>query len=169
MPIELPDPNASRTSPPAGAFDVPVPGEPPAVSAAASLSADAPRPARPFSVGFGIAAATLISLLAIGVLYYKWYKDKIDPNEPVIAVWGDPSWAGAKVTVRSVTTPDWVASGTLEEQEHVLIRFHVPAGVSKLRVEKDGKVLAEREAQLGPNIVWWPFRKPEAVTRQSQQ
>jgi hypothetical protein len=173
MPIELPDPLPSGTSPPAGAFDVPVAGE--SVGSGARVSAplpDAPRGRRPFSVGFGIFAALVISLLAIGVLYYKWFKDKVDPNQPVIAVWGpdgskpgEPSWAGAKVTVRSLTNPDWVSTDTLEEKDHVLLRFHAPAGISKVRVEKDGKLLAESQAMLGPNVVWWPFRKPEAVTR----
>jgi hypothetical protein len=175
MPIELPDPLPNATSPPAGAFDVPVAGESAAAGSGARPSAplpDVPRGRRPFSVGLGILGALVISLLAIGVLYYKWYKDRVEPNQPVIAVWGpdgskpgEPTWAGAKVTVRSLTNPDSVSTGTLEEKDHVLLRFHAPPGISKVSVEKDGKLLAEAQGVLGSNVVWWPFRKPEAVTR----
>ena len=156
---------------------MPVAGE--SMGSGARVSAplsDAPRGRQPFSVGFGIFAALVISLLAIGVLYYKWFKDKVDSNQMIIAVWGpdgtkegEANWTGAKVTVRGVTNPEWVASDTLEEKEHVLLRFHVPPGVYRVRVEKNGKVLAERESPPRSYLVWWPFRAPEAVTRPSLQ
>jgi hypothetical protein len=118
----------------------------------------------------------VISLLAIGVLYYKWYKDRVEPNQVIIAVWGpdgtkegEASWDGAKVTVRGMTNPDWVATDTLELKEHMLLRFHVPPGLYRVRVEKDGKMLAERESPQKSFLVWWPFRAPPAVTRPNLQ
>ena len=120
--------------------------------------------------------AMVISLLAIGVLYYKWYKDRVEPNQVIIAVWGpdgakegEANWDGAKVTVRGLTNPDWVATDTLDAKEHVLLRFHVPQGLYRVRVEKDGKVLSERNSPQKIFLVWWPFRAPAAVTRPNLQ
>ena len=52
----------------------------------------------------GIAGAAIISVLAAGVLYYKWYKDRPDGNQTTIIVGGteDTELDGAKVIVYRV-------------------------------------------------------------------
>src|SRR5438105_1266458 len=108
-----PDPLEHPTPP--GTIDVPVaadsqtsfntfpsPSESPRPAAAQDPDAPAPPrrlvgPRRQLVIIFGITSSLLLSALAIGLLYVKWYK--APDYDTTIIVWGEPDWAGAKVTV----------------------------------------------------------------------
>jgi hypothetical protein len=124
-------------------------------------------PRRQLVIVFGITSSLLISALAIGLLYVKWYK--APEYDTTIIVWGEPGWAGAVVTVTGSGTPDINLSGSLSEAENLLVRFHVPPGDYRVRVVKDGRVLAERGGRVlshpGVLTIWWPFRRPPAATQ----
>lgn len=120
---------------------------------------------------FGITSSLLLSALAIGLLYVKWYK--APEYDTTIIVWGEPEWAGAKVTVEGSGSPDVNLWGDLSDAENLLIRFHVPPGDYRVRVMKGGRVLAERGGRVlshpGVLTIWWPFRRPPAATQTGGQ
>jgi hypothetical protein len=164
--------------PPPGAFNVPVPLDsqtnfssmppPPPVTEQASASPEPEGKPRIFVVVVGIAAAVFISLVAVSVLYYRWYKS--EDYETTIVVWGFPEWSGATVEVTGPSLPEGKLTRKLEQAEHLVIRFHVPPGSYTVRVEKDGKLLAERstDQRTGPlaaQTIWWPFQASPAATR----
>lgn len=124
-------------------------------------------PRRQLVIIFGITSSLLISALAIGLLYAKWYK--APEYDTTIIVWGEPDWAGAKVTVQGSGPPDVNLWGELWPSENMLIRFHVPPGDYRVRVVKDGRLLAERGGRVlshaGVLTIWWPFRRPPAATQ----
>jgi hypothetical protein len=181
----MPDPNSQSDAAPAGSFDVPVAADsptsfsamPPATSptaalspAAAEPSSPAPAPAlrgprRQWVVTVGILVATVISLLSISVLYYKWYRS--DEYDTIIIVWGPRDWDGAVAKVSSPALPTGWLSYALREEDNCIVRFHVPPGEYSVRVVKDGKVLEQRTTprRLGAKVIWWPFRAPPAATQ----
>jgi hypothetical protein len=124
---------------------------------------------RVWVVAAGIATAVFISLLAISVLYYTWYK--AEDYDTTIVVWGWQNWEGATVEVTGSNLPKGHLTRTLDDADHLVIRFHVPPGSYRVRVEKDGQLIAERATdQLRPlsaRTIWWPFRASPAVTRMS--
>src|SRR5258705_12038836 len=88
--------------PPSGSFEVPVAADSPTSFSAQPPASPAPSAAigptaaaapvdpahagvRPWVVVFGIATTVFISLLAISLLYYKWYKT--EDYETTIVVW----------------------------------------------------------------------------------
>ena len=124
-------------------------------------------------VAVGIVATTLLSLLAVSVLYYRWAK-KPDPTA-IIVVWGgnEPAWDGATAVVRGggLRAP---LSYVLRAEEHLLVRFHVPPGDYQVEVRgKNGAVLARRQnpvqRPLKSGVIWWPFRAPPAATQAGLQ
>jgi hypothetical protein len=170
--------------PPSGSFEVPVAADsptsfsaqPPASAASSDAStlksAAAPvDPAhagvRPWVVVFGIATTVFISLLAISLLYYKWYKT--EDYDTTIVVWAPAEWNGATVDVSGGRLPPQGLTQDLNEDEHMLIRFHVPPGGYSVRVHRDGKTLAERVTDpmrpLRAHMIWWPFKAPAAATQ----
>jgi hypothetical protein len=172
--------------PPSGSFEVPVAADsptsysaqPPASPGAAGAIAPNAAPAntahagmRPWVVIFGIATTVFISLLAISLLYYKWYKT--EDYDATIVVWAPDEWNGATVDVSGGRLPPQGLSQDLSEDEHMLIRFHVPGGGYIVRVHRDGKTLAERETPpmrpLRPHMIWWPFKAPAAATQMGKQ
>ena len=176
MTSQPPDPDLP---PPPGAFNVPLP-----VDSPTSFSAMPPPPTspsdndteppprregkpRPWVVVFGIAAAIFISLVAISLLYYTWYK--AEDYETTIVVWGWPDWEGATVEVAGANLPQGKLTRKLDDPDHVLVRFHVPPGAYAVRVEREGHVIAQREtSQLRPlaeRTIWWPFRASPAATQ----
>jgi hypothetical protein len=170
MPIEFPNPEAA---PPKGAYDVPVGRDEPELTGGGGGFAKPPAHGKaPFSVRLGIAAAMIISLLAAGVLYYKWYKDRPDANQTTVIVWGknEKDWDGATVTVTNTALGGETLMGELSEKENLLLRFHVQPGNYRVRIEKEGHKLAEIQSDprrpLLPNMIWWPFHAPPAATQQ---
>ena len=175
-------PPEPEVPPPAGAFNVPMPGNSP-TSFSATPPSPAAAPARPgedlaqrregkprvWVVVAGIATAIFISLLAISVLYYTWYK--AEDYDTTIVVWGWQNWEGATVEVTGTALPKGRLTRTLDEPDHMVIRFHVPPGSYHVRVEKDGQLIAERATdQLRPlaaRTIWWPFRASPAATQMS--
>src|SRR4051812_6551054 len=172
--------------PPSGSFEVPVAADsptsfsaqpPPSPVAAPTSPTAAPRAdaahagVRPWVVIFGIATTVFISLLAISLLYYKWYK--IEDYDTTIVVWAPDEWNGATVDVSGEHLPSPGLSHDLSEDDHMLIRFHVPAGGYIVRVHRDGKTLAERETPvtrpLRSRMIWWPFKAPAAATQMGKQ
>lgn len=174
---------AGEVPPPPGSIDVQVPADSPTgFSTSSSMSAGvAPAPPapgyrktlpkpqgkRPRIVVAGIAGAVVLSLLAIALLYYKWYK--AEDYTATIIVWAPEAWNEAKV---SVTGPNLAAgelTGTLSDKANMLIRFHVPPGEYVVRVIKDGTVVARRASDprspLRTNVIWWPFRAPPSATQ----
>lgn len=175
MPIEFPN---SEAPPPKGAYDVPVGRDEPAFGGGGrgeGFGKPATPGKTPFSVRLGIAAAGIISLLAAGVLYYKWYKDRPDANQTTIIVWGkdEKDWDGAKVTVTNSAPGGDSLMGELSAKENLLLRFHVPPGNYRVRIERDGHKLAEvvndPRRPLMPNVIWWPFHAPPAATQQMRK
>jgi hypothetical protein len=162
-------------------FDVPTPADSPTGFSSAEPPApvsDEPRGAaggpegkpRTLVVVVGIATAVFISLVAVSILYYRWYKS--EDYETTIVVWGWPDWDGATVDVRGAALPGGHLTRKLEEVENLVIRFHVPPGSYTVRVEKEGKLIAERttDQRTGPlaaQTIWWPFRASPAATRMS--
>jgi hypothetical protein len=124
-------------------------------------------------VAVGIAATTILSLLAIAVLYYRWAA-RPDPTA-IIVVWAgnEPTWEGATATVRGggLTAP---LSYVLRAEENLLVRFHVPPGDYQVQVrDKRGQLLGQRQMPpnrpLKPGTIWWPFRAPPAATQAGLQ
>jgi hypothetical protein len=163
--------------PPPGAFSVPVP-----VDSPTSFSAAPPAPivskepngfepegkSRTVIVVLGIAAAVFLSLVAVSILYYRWYK--AEDYDTTIVVWGWPDWNGATVEVTGPGLPEGRLTRKLDDSEHLVIRFHVPPGDYTVRVEKDGKLLGrrstdERTGPLAAQTIWWPFRASPAATQ----
>jgi len=178
MTSQPPDPELPPPPPPPGAFNVPVPVDsptsfsatppPPPVAREAPVPLDPEAKPRTFVVVIGIAAALFISLVAVSVLYYRWYK--AEDYETTIVVWGFPEWNGATVQVTGPGLPEGRLTRKLDDSEHLVIRFHVPPGSYTVRVEKDGKMLAERttDQRTGPlaaQTIWWPFRASPAATQ----
>jgi hypothetical protein len=179
---------------PPGTIDLPLPGgtarvgsgllsasAPPANGAAAAVddggeSLGPPRltgPRRQRVVMVGIAATTILSLLAISLLYYRWAKRP--DAEAMIVVWAgdDKAWDGATVTVRggSLGAP---LTYQLRADENLIVRFHVPPGDYKVKVtDKDGHVLGERQSPpqrpLQAGLIWWPFRAPPEALKAGMQ
>ena len=157
----------------------PGPTDPP-VGAGAPMSAepvdnDGPPPRlvghrRQRVVMVGIALTTVISLLAISLLYYRW-ATKAEPTASIV-VWGkDPEWDGATVTVRGggLRAP---LRAVVHAEDDLIVRFHVPPGDYVVRVESPtGKVLGQRQntmrQPLAAGTIWWPFRAPAAATQVS--
>jgi hypothetical protein len=179
MTSQPPDP---QVPPPPGAFNVPVPVDSPTSFSATPVPApvagktpDVVVPEgkpRAFVVLLGIAAAVFISLVAVSVLYYRWYK--AEDYETTIVVWGFPEWDGATVEVTGPGLPEGRLTRKLEDTEHLVIRFHVPPGSYTVRVQKDGKLLAERstDQRTGPlaaQTIWWPFRASPAATQMGEK
>ena len=168
--------------PPAGAFNVPMPADSPTSFSTLPASAAA-APAKPgediaqrregkpraWVVAAGIATAVFMTLLAISVLYYTWYK--AEDYDTTIVVWGWPNWEGAMVEVTGTDLPHGHLTRKLDDPEHLVIRFHVPPGSYRVRVEKDGQLITERATdQLRPltaRTIWWPFRASPAATQMS--
>jgi hypothetical protein len=119
---------------------------------------------RPWTVIAGIAGTVVISLLAISLLYYKWYAN--DEYTTTIIVWGFDSWDGARVSVTGTNLPKGELEDRLSAGRDMLVRFHVPPGDYVVNVTKDGKLLAKRtsEAPLKPNMIWWAARVPPPPT-----
>ena len=176
---------------PPGTIDLPLPGGTARVGTGLGATVPAARRAAaenggapvgpPRLVGYrrqrvvtvGILSTTILSLLAISLLYYRWAK-RPDP-EAIIVVWAgdDRSWDGATVTVRggSLGMP---LKYTLRADENLIVRFHVPPGDYSVRVtDKDGRLLGERQSPpqrpLQAGLIWWPFRAPAAATRMGMQ
>jgi hypothetical protein len=164
---------------PSGSFEVPVAADSPtsfsaqppapwgvAPPAPAEASA-APHPTgvRPWVVALGILSTVVITLLAISLLYYKWYK--AEEYQTTIVVWAPDEWKGATVEVTGGGLPPQGLSRELTEADHLLIRFHVPPGAYTVRVLRDGQTLAQRDPTraLAPHMIWWPFRAPAAATQ----
>ena len=178
MTSQPPDPELPPPPPP-GAFNVPVPVDSPtSFSATPPTSMPAPNEApvapgpeakpRTFVVVLGIAAALFISLIAVSVLYFRWYK--AEDYETTIVVWGFPEWDGATVEVTGPGLPEGQLTRKLDDSEHLVIRFHVPPGSYTVKVRKDGKLLAERTTDqrtgaLAAQTIWWPFRVSPAATQ----
>jgi hypothetical protein len=120
---------------------------------------------------FGIATTVFISLIAISLLYYKWYKT--EDYDTTIVVWAPDEWNGATVDVRGEHLPPQGLTQDLKEDDHMLIRFHVPPGGYSVRVHRDGQTLAERETPptrpLNAHMIWWPFKAPAAATQMGKQ
>ncbi|MDB5323175.1 MAG: hypothetical protein JWN40_4806 [Phycisphaerales bacterium] len=175
-----PPPAQPDVPPPSGSFEVPVAADsptsfsaqPPASPAVPPPTAEpppAPRSAgmRGWVVAFGIAATVFITLLAISLLYYKWYK--ADDYQTTIVVWAPDEWKGATVEVTGGGLPAQGLARELNEADHMLIRFHVPPGEYTVRVQRDGHTLAQRMTDptraLTARMIWWPFRAPAAATQ----
>jgi len=168
--------------PPPGTIDVPVATDSPtSFSAMPQTAHGAPstsrrsapgaavRSRRPWIVTTGIVLATIISLLSISVLYYKWYRS--EEYETVIIVWGPRDWDGAVAKVTGPGLPSGGLSRELREDDNVLVRFHVPPGAYVVRIEKDGRTIQQRATPrpLGQKMIWWPFRAPPAATQAGWQ
>ena len=119
----------------------------------------------------GIGLTTVISLLAITLLYYRW-ATKAEPTASIV-VWGgqDQAWDGARVTVRGggLRAP---LRAVVRADDNMMVRFHVPPGDYLVRVESAaGKVLGQRQnhmqAPLRAGTIWWPFHAPAAATQVS--
>jgi len=178
---------------PPGTIDLPLPGggtarvgtglgaTPPPPLPRNAPDDDAAPPGPPRLTGYrrqrvvtvGILATTILSVLAISLLYYRWAK-RPDP-EAMIVVWADDdkAWDGATVTVRggSLGAP---LTYQLRADENLIVRFHVPPGDYSVRVTaKDGHVLGQRQSPpqrpLQAGLIWWPFRAPPAATKMGMQ
>jgi hypothetical protein len=181
-------PEQPELPPPSGSFEVPVAADsptsfsaqpPPSSSpppTAVALPASSPVAAahtgvRPWVVIFGIATTIFISLLAISLLYYKWYKT--EDYDTTIVVWAPSEWNGATVDVSGEHLPPSGLTHELNEDDHMLIRFHVPPGGYSVRIHRDGKTLAERvtdpTSPLRSRMIWWPFKAPAAATQMGKQ
>ena len=116
-------------------------------------------------VRLGIVAAVSISLVAISLLYYRWYK--AEDFESTIIVWAPADWKGAIVRVSGATLAGSELTRELDDEEHPLIRFHVPPGVYRVRVQRNGQTLAERPTSpnLTVRMIWCPFRIAPAATQ----
>ena len=180
----MPDPTSQPDGAPAGSIDVPVAADSPTSFSAMPTAAPvattpttrppspelpvAPAlrgPRRQWVVVIGILVATVISLLSISVLYYKWYRS--DEYDTIIIVWGPREWDGAVAKVSGPALPTGALSYTLREEDNNVVRFHVPPGEYSVRVVKEGKVLDQRTTprRLGAKMIWWPFRAPPAATQ----
>jgi hypothetical protein len=182
----MPDPKTQSDGAPAGSIDVPVAADsptsfsampmaaPPTTTSASATEASPPAPPpapalrgprRQWVVVIGILVATIISLLSISVLYYKWYRS--DEYDTIIIVWGPRDWDGAVAKVSGPALPTGGLSYAIREEDNYVIRFHVPPGEYSVRVVKDGKVLDQRTTprRLGAKMIWWPFRAPPAATQ----
>ncbi|HEY7115884.1 MAG TPA: hypothetical protein VH475_04830 [Tepidisphaeraceae bacterium] len=177
--------------PPPGTIDLPLPAAanvPTSFSTTGAAAATAPHasapsddepphghpdrlvgPRRQWVITIGIAATVFISLISIALLYYKWAKN--DAHDVAIIVWAgdDKSWDGATVTVTGSALPGGL-SHVLREDEHLMVRFHVPTGDYRVRVvAKGGRTLAERASDprrpLRSHVIWWPFHAPPAATQ----
>jgi hypothetical protein len=163
--------------PPPGSFDVPVAGDSPTSFSAmppamdASAQAGEVEPAGRHTVGTprwivlgGIWTSVAISLLAISILYYRWYK--AEDFESTIVVWAPAEWKGATVQVNGANLPGNELTRDLDDEDHLLIRFHVPPGAYTVRVHRKGQMLAQQTSRppLTPRMIWWPFRISPAAT-----
>ena len=168
----------SQSGAPAGAFDLPVASDPPAVLPAPVPMAEGKhhrppevRPHRPWLIVLAVFSAALVGVLAVIVLYHRGSREEGYTN--LIYVWGqDDSWAGATVTVTGKNLPEGGFVDELTLKNHVSCRIHVPAGTFEVRVEKDGHILAR--ARSNPALsstenswTWWPFRAPPSATQSS--
>jgi hypothetical protein len=121
-------------------------------------------------VTVGIALTTLISLVAISLLFFRW-ATRPEP-EALIVVWAgqNEAWDGATVSVRGGPLGS-ALTYVLRKDENLIVRFHVPPGAGyDVRVrDKDGRVVGERRSPGGvvlrSGMVWWPFHKPAAATQ----
>jgi hypothetical protein len=169
--------NSGSSNPPAGALDVAVPADSPTgvggglgeqVSPQPHRPEQAHRHGRPWVIGAAIVATVIVALLAVSVLYYRWYRT--EQADALIIVWppDDGAWDGATVTVSPSTGPG--LSKRLSRDETSVVRFHVPPGHYLVRVTgPGGKVLAERRTHpqrpMLSKMIWWPFRAPPAATQ----
>jgi hypothetical protein len=176
------DPLDREPPAPPGAYDMPVAADSPtSFSAMPPVTAPAQREREPeplarregkpraWIVVVGIGAAIVISLLAISLLYYKWYK--AEDYETTIVVWAWPEWKGATVEVTGSNLPEAKLTRDLDDPDHMVIRFHVPPGGYTVRVLKNGTTLDERSTPtfqpLTARMIWWPFRASPAATQMS--
>lgn len=183
--INLPLPSSagggvgSSSTVPASSFS-PGPTDPPVGTGAPSSSGPVDDEAPPQRlvghrrqrvVTVGIATTTVISLLAISLLYYRW-ANRPDPTASIV-VWGgsQSSWDGAAVTVRGggLRAP---LRAVLRAEDNLIVRFHVPPGDYLVRVEgADGRLIAERQSAVQQPLrvgsIWWPFHAPPAATQGS--
>lgn len=176
------EPSDREVPSPPGAYDMPVavdsptsfsamPPETPPPERQGESEPSARREGKPraWIVVVGIGAAIFISLLAISLLYYKWYK--AEDYETTIVVWAPQEWKGATVEVTGSNLPEAKLTRDLDDPEDMVIRFHVPPGGYTVRVMKDGAMLDERSTPtfqpLTARMIWWPFRASPAATQMS--
>ncbi len=124
-------------------------------------------PRRATLIVVSLLGALLISAVAIGILYSRWYR--AEHYESTIVVWGPPDWDQAKVTVTGAALPQGRLESAVSKESDLMRRFHVPPGRYVVRVEKDGQLLAEQSGEIPPNpsgrMIWWPFKAPAAATQ----
>lgn len=150
--VNQPTPNSS--TPPASNSSQPTPLPPNVLRG----------PRRQIAIVFGIGATIIISILAITLLYVKWYR--VEEPTSIIVAWGFEGWDGVVVRVTGSNLPPEGLTGVITEKKGLMERFHVPPGNYEVTAYRKGqKVLRAQVKDLTHRSLVWPFRSPPTTTR----